>query len=430
MMNTPSMYSVDQLLKARQNGVPDYVVVPMLQKAMAQKQAMAQQQALQQGMNPPPPVADQILDAAHNDVMQEHMARQVEEQPEARGIDSLPSGIDEGDYAGGGIIAFAGDTDGSLVPGYPAFDTSPYAGQYTDEEKNPDVLTEQFNKRMGIDPGVAKQEERIASREASLKGEEDKAPWMALMQAGLATMAGTSPNAFANIGAGATKGLESYGESKKNLSARADKLDDLRSKIEESQRAEALAAVKYGSESAERRRLSDHTDKLKGAEAQLKYNEDVAKHGIEEEKIAVDREGHQLTAGSAAEHNAILKAHYANADGAEGTNAKDVRRNVMNLTNAFTNTKALLDAELAAENPNKKTIGELKYKMSKINDKLSAITSIDTSGYVPEEEPVADETFFDKYRPEWTKSTPTPKPIGPVRRPEVQEALSIYGKKN
>jgi hypothetical protein len=45
MMNTPSMYSVDQLLKARQNGVPDYVVVPMLQKAMAQKQAMAQQQA-------------------------------------------------------------------------------------------------------------------------------------------------------------------------------------------------------------------------------------------------------------------------------------------------------------------------------------------------------------------------------------------------
>ena len=37
MMNTPSMYSVDQLLKARQNGVPDYVVVPMLQKAMAQK---------------------------------------------------------------------------------------------------------------------------------------------------------------------------------------------------------------------------------------------------------------------------------------------------------------------------------------------------------------------------------------------------------
>ena len=138
MMNTPSMYSVDQLLKARQNGVPDYVVVPMLQKAMAQKQAMAQQQALQQGMNPPPPVADQILDAAHNDVMQEHMARQVEEKPEARGIDSLPSGIDEGDYAGGGIIAFAGGGDV-----YPEFDTSAFANPYADNEIDPDVLIEQ-----------------------------------------------------------------------------------------------------------------------------------------------------------------------------------------------------------------------------------------------------------------------------------------------
>jgi hypothetical protein len=86
----------------------------MLQKAMAQKQAMAQQQALQQGA-PKPPVAQQILDAAHNDVMQEHMARRPREEmtpvpssrKEARGIDVLPSGIDESDYAHGGIIAFA-----------------------------------------------------------------------------------------------------------------------------------------------------------------------------------------------------------------------------------------------------------------------------------------------------------------------------------
>lgn len=325
MMNTPSMYSVEQLLKARQDGIPDYVVVPMLQKAMAQKQAMAQQQALQQGMNPPPPVADQILDAAHNDVMQEHMARQVEEHPEPRGIDSLPSGIDEEDYAGGGIIAFA---KGGGVDDYPEFDTSPYTGQYTDEEKNPEVLTEQFKKRMGEDPGVAKQEARIGEREASLKSEEDKAPWVALMQAGLATMAGTSPNAFANIGAGATKGLESYGESKKNLSARADKLDDLRSKIEESQRAEALAAVKYGSESAEARRLSDHTDKLKGAAAQLAYNENVAKHGIEVEKLGVEK---QKAADDASYHQGYLgylksKGDAANSgDGLTAAQARELK---------------------------------------------------------------------------------------------------------
>jgi hypothetical protein len=313
MMNTPSMYSVDQLLKARQNGVPDYVVVPMLQKAMAQKQAMAQQQALQQGMNPPPPVADQILDAAHNDVMQEHMARQVEEKPKPRGIDSLPSGIDEEDYAGGGIIAFAGGGDV-----YPEFDASPYADPYAANEIDPVALKEQYKSMVGTDPNIAKQEERIKSREEGLKSEEDKAPWLALMHAGLATMAGTSPNTLANIGAGATKGLESYGESKKNLSARADKLDDLRSKIEESQRAEALTAANYGMNSAEHRKQANVTAKLKGAEAKESHIKNAMGYGIEKEKVAVDREGHQLSAGNNAAHLAETIRHNKAVEGGMG----------------------------------------------------------------------------------------------------------------
>ena len=318
MMNTPSMYSVDQLLKARQNGVPDYVVVPMLQKAMAQKQAMAQQQALQQGMNPPPPVADQILDAAHNDVMQEHMARQVEEQPKARGIDSLPSGIDEEDYAGGGIVAFAGDTDGSLVQEYPTYDASAFEPQYKDKDLDPMARKEEFLNTIGKDPAIAKQEARIGEREARLKEDEDRSPWMALMQAGLATMSGTSPNALSNIGAGATKGLESYGESQKAIASRTDKLDELRSKIEDAQRAEALAAAKFGIDSVEHRQAQNHTDRLEGAKARETYTEHKYDYLTKKEKNAIEREGQQLTAGNAAEHNAILRAHYANADGGKG----------------------------------------------------------------------------------------------------------------
>jgi hypothetical protein len=409
MMNTPSMYSVDQLLKARQNGVPDYVVVPMLQKAMAQKQAMAQQQALQQGA-PKPPVAQQILDAAHNDVMQEHMARQVEENPEPRGIDSLPSGIDEEDYAGGGIVAFAqgGDTP------YQVNDED-YADRYTGADLDPNAQRDKYLSSIGTNPAIAKQEERIASRESSLKGEEDKAPWMALMQAGLATMAGTSPNAFANIGEGASKGLSAYGESKKAIAGRMDKLDELRSSMEEAQRAEAVAAANFGFNSVQHKEAANEARALakQAAKLQAGIHGDATKLGYE--KIAVDREGQQLTAGNAAEHNAILRAHYANEDGAEGTNAKDVRRNVMNLTNAFTNTKALLDAELLADTPDKKRIGELKYKMGKINDKLSAITSIDTSGYVPEEEPVEKPGVMSNIK-DFLFSGPTPKP-GAVVKP-------------
>jgi hypothetical protein len=230
------------------------------------------------------------------------------------------------------------------------------------------------------------------------------------MQAGLSTMAGTSPNALSNIGAGATKGLESYGESQKAIASRTDKLDELRSKIEESQRAEAVAAIKFGTESAEHRRAANITAKLKGAEAVEEHNKNAMGYGINKEKNDIEREGQQLTAGNAAEHNAILRAHYANADGAEGTNARDVRRRVMDLNTNFANTEKLLAAELAAEIPDKKQIGKYKYALGKMNDELNSLTKVDTSGYVPEEEPVAEETFFDKYRPEWTKSTPTPQP--------------------
>jgi hypothetical protein len=376
----------------------------MLQKAMAQKQAMAQQQALQQGA-PKPPVAQQILDAAHNDVMQEHMARQVEENPEPRGIDSLPSGIDEGDYADGGIIAFAqgGDTP------YQVNDED-YADRYTGADLDPNAQRDKYLSSIGTNPAIAKQEERIASRESSLKGEEDKAPWMALMQAGLATMAGTSPNAFANIGEGASKGLSAYGESKKAIAGRMDKLDELRSSMEEAQRAEAVAAANFGFNSVQHKEAANEARALakQAAKLQAGIHGDATKLGYE--KIAVDREGQQLTAGNAAEHNAILRAHYANEDGAEGTNAKDVRRNVMNLTNAFTNTKALLDAELLADTPDKKRIGELKYKMGKINDKLSAITSIDTSGYVPEEEPVEKPGVMSNIKNFFSGPTPQPTP--------------------
>jgi len=64
MMESPSKYSVEQLLKARQDGVPDYIVVPMIQKAMAEKQASQNQQSMQQGAQKPPTVAQQVLSSA------------------------------------------------------------------------------------------------------------------------------------------------------------------------------------------------------------------------------------------------------------------------------------------------------------------------------------------------------------------------------
>jgi hypothetical protein len=303
------------------------------------------------------------------------MARQVEEAPEPRGIDSLPSGIDESDYAGGGIIAFAqgGDT-------YPEYDTSAYEPQYKGKDLDPMARKEEFLNIIGTDPNVAKQEARIGEREARLKESEEQSPWMALMQAGLATMAGTSPNALTNIGAGATKGLESYGESKKALAARADKLDELRSKIEESQRAEALAAAKFGIDSAEHRQAQNHTDRLEGAKARETYTEHKYDYLTKKEKNDIDRLNVESDAAYKSGHLSLEREKLAQlkAAGSSGM-TKEAERTAKALE--FTLKSIDADAEKDSGKP-----GADEYyagEKAKIIRRLSALYGDNSGGYTP-----------------------------------------------
>ena len=369
----------------------------MLQKAMAQKQAMAQQQALQQGA-PKPPVAQQILDAAHNDVMQEHMARQVEEKPEPRGIDSLPSGIDEEDYAGGGIIAFAGGGD---TP-YQVNDED-YAHTFSGDALDPIAQRDVYLKSVGSDPNIAKQEERIASRESSLKGEEDKAPWMALMQAGLATMAGTSPNAFANIGEGASKGLTSYGESKKAIAGRMDKLDELRSKMEDAQRAEKLAATTFGFNSVEHKQAANEKRDLAKLTAKVEAGLGADKYYMNKEDNAAAMQRSQLAAGSSAastaetsRHNRAMEA--AGNDGLTAAQARLLKSNDTNIKNT----------QLRIENAS--SPGEAEYYTKQLNDLYDKRQQIEGGDpiklYTPPAKVVDDRNFVSK----WLSPTPTPTP--------------------
>jgi hypothetical protein len=419
MMNTPSMYSVDQLLKARQNGVPDYVVVPMLQKAMAQKQAMAQQQALQQGA-PKPPVAQQILDAAHNDVMQEHMARQVEEAPEPRGIDSLPSGIDESDYAGGGIIAFAegGDTPYQV-------DEADYAPAYTGADLDPNAQRDRYLSSIGTNPAIAKQEERISAREASLKGEEDKAPWMALMQAGLATMSGTSPNAFANIGEGASKGLSAYGESKKAIAGRMDKLDELRGRMEEAQRTEAVAAANFGFNSVEHKQAANEKRALEKQAAKLAAGLGANKFATDKEQNDITREGHRLSAGNAAASLAETKRYHDLLSGGKG--GKETLNQEINNIEDDIKYLALQDKTMQ-EDINKSDDEKAQHsawvrgKQTELLNKKRQLMKLDPLGeFTYTAPPVDDGHFWEK----WSDTTPQPKKTA-VGNPKIDALVSKY----
>lgn len=320
MMNSPSRYSVNQLLKARQDGVPDYVVVPMLQKAMAQQQASQRQAALQGGANSPPPVADQILGAAQHSVMQDHMARQ---EPESRGIDALPSGIDEGDYKHGGIIAFAGGGEA-----YPEYDDSAYKSEYSAEELNPDAVSKAHDLRMGVDPSVAEDRARILSKERALKDDKESAMWMAVMKAGLATMGGKSPNALTNISEGAMSGLESYAADKKGIAERGDKLDELRSRLNAADRAAHVASVTFGESSVQARRADNKKNAIAGAVAKAAYNESKAKNDVDWGEIDVKREATASSAANSAASTSESRRYHDALLGGGGGSGKPLTLNM------------------------------------------------------------------------------------------------------
>ena len=149
------------------NAIPGYVGVPLMQGLT---QRLQQASAMPQGSQAPkPPVAQQVMQAAQQaDKSQTPQAPQgiTQGMPPAQGINQLPSNLPAQGMAGGGIIAFAGDTDGSVVPNpnmsqadlqYALANqqaiggSNPYAKAYAGIK---DVLSAPFAYRTVIDPAT------------------------------------------------------------------------------------------------------------------------------------------------------------------------------------------------------------------------------------------------------------------------------------
>lgn len=92
------------------------------------------------------------------------------------------------------------------------------------------------------DRGVAfaDREARLKQRQEKLAGQEKELKGSALLEAGLAILSGTSPNALQNIGQGAMVGARAYKQGMKELDEGREKLDDAFGRIEEFRRNEAM----------------------------------------------------------------------------------------------------------------------------------------------------------------------------------------------
>ena len=167
-------------------------------------------------------------------------------QPQSEGLDSMPAPNMQ-EFAGGGIVAFAA---GDMV-------RDPYANLRLDEPAYAQERMQQFRGFLGEDPNQALLQERMAELEKRAGRREERAPGLAMIQAGLGIAAGDSPYALQNIGKGAQAGVSMYAEEMSNIDDLRQKQYQLEAERAKIQRAEDIAVANKGADSADAARAQN-----------------------------------------------------------------------------------------------------------------------------------------------------------------------------
>ena len=127
-----------------------------------------------------------------------------------------------------------------------------------------------FKEAMGPNEDRTKLQEKIDKMEKRAARQEELAPYMALTEAGFKTMAGTSPFALTNLGAGAQAGLQSYGAAQDKMAALEEKRYALMNEAAKADRAEKQAIAKFGFDSEEAKMNRDQKERLGQAELEVR----------------------------------------------------------------------------------------------------------------------------------------------------------------
>lgn len=176
----------------------------------------------------------------------------------------------------------------------------------------------EWDQLVGANSGLAGLKERLAGMETKAAKEAETAPWMALAKAGFSMAGGKSRNAISNIAEGAQAGLVDYVAAKDKLAAAEEKRFGIQSQLAQAERAEKIAAAKYGVDSAEHIKAQNRATDLAaiGAKSSIDVTNKSNRLKAEEAnaKNALD-----------AQQNAITAQHYADWKSVQqDANAKSV----------------------------------------------------------------------------------------------------------
>jgi hypothetical protein len=159
----------------------------------------------------------------------------------------------------------------------------------------------EFRDVVGEDPMRAKLMERMDKMDAASAKQAERAPWMALAQAGFSMAAGKSPYALQNIAAGAMEGVKSYGDAQDKMAALEEKRFALMADMAKAQRAEQIAIASKGVDSRDAQLAREQTERL----ADKKMANDMQIHLLDN---AFDLQKTQLTAAAKDQPDATQRA--------------------------------------------------------------------------------------------------------------------------
>lgn len=251
-----------------------------------------------------------------------------------------------------------------------------------EEAPTAEAERDRFKTLVGENAGLAALTERLGKMESKAAQEEERAPWMALARAGLGMAAGKSRSAVQNIAEGATAGLADYAAAKDKLAAAEEKRFALQSQLAQAQRAEDLAAAKFGEDSVQHIKAQNRATDLAALTAktniettnasnELKAKEATAKNAIDVQQLRVTEKHYNDW------YNVSLKTAEKSLQGIEKQGIQQQTQILNNLLDEANTQIKNIAADMNAT-PQDRINAQAKYDA--IQQRLMSLTGVDYKG--------------------------------------------------
>jgi len=314
--NLRRMSDVQLAQYAKMHANDPYIFPLAFQESQDRKSMRSEAMARQSGQMPPPVVQQDLAQMMPQQAPQvPQQGQQVGQLPEEQGIGALPAQNMQG-MAGGGITGEQHYADKGLVQpayGYTGLTEANIPSQISPEDviarsqalqsaSEIAAAPEQTKTAALFDPYI----EKLRGKQADIEERKGSNTNMALLQAGLSMMGGTSPYGLTNIAKGGQEGVAAYLAGKKSIQDSQDLLDHSQFMAEQAKNS----ALKGDVKDAQALQNSAFTQASTAQHLRMSGLQLLNSSQAEKAKLAFEQEGNKI---NQAKVNAILPYYQSEA---------------------------------------------------------------------------------------------------------------------